>query len=197
MRRTGAVPAALCAVVAFGCGKPTVESVGRRIGGVWAVESHTTNAAGCDAEGPSTLDAVRERHFVAVATKTLGESRLTLASCVDVGACRDKERRLAAGEMLSGEWFYEFTTVAEGGRLAARYASTGFASEDRKTCSGGSASERTLEVRDGKLRIEERTRTARDYPADAEGGCWTDRALAAAEGQPCSRLQVLIATAVR
>ena len=108
-----------------------------------------------------------------------------------------KERRLAAGEMLSGEWFFEFTTVGEGGRLAARYASTGFASEDRKTCSGGSASDRTLELRDGKLRIEERTRTARDYPADQEGGCWTDKALAAAEGQPCSRLQVLTATAVR
>ena len=38
MRRTSAVCAALCAVAVSGCGKPTVDSVGRRIGGVWTVD---------------------------------------------------------------------------------------------------------------------------------------------------------------
>ena len=188
--------AVACAAV-LGCGAPTVEKLGEKWGGVYAVESFTTNATGCDGEGASTLESLRERHVVVVATKTLGESRVGVLSCADLEACREKARQLAAGEMLSGEYFYDFTTVTPGGGLSARYASSGFASEDRKLCTGGSASDRTLTRVGDRLRIEERTRRASDYPADAEGGCWTDKALAAAEGKPCGQLRVLTATAVR
>ncbi len=185
-----------CAAAVAGCQRQTVAGAAEAWKGIYAIQTYTVNAAGCDGEGPSALDSLRDRFVLVFPATTMGQPRLGIMSCRDLDECRDKARRQAAGEMLSGEFGYELVEIGADGRLSARYASTGFGSPDHKTCTGGSASDRALERAAGVLRLEERTRRARDYPADDEGACWTDRALAAAEGEPCSQLTVLTASLV-
>lgn len=183
-----------CAAGLAGCRRQTVAGAAEAWQGIYALRTYTVNAEGCEREGPSALDQLRDRFILVFPAETMGQPRLGVLSCRDLDECRDKARRQAEGEMLSGEFGYEFVAIGADGRLSARYASTGFASEDHKTCTGGSASDRSLERADGVLRLEERTRRALDYPADDQGACWTDRAQAAAEGQPCGQLTVLTAS---
>lgn len=202
MRARPTVPilAVACTAAALGCGRTGslggVDDALEQLAGVWEVDGYAVNAEGCEQEGPAALESLGDRRFVVYGGRTHGQPWLGVLSCRELADCRELAARLEAGGLSSGEYAYQFTT-AEGGRLTADYASSGFASEDGKTCTGGSASTRTLEGLPGpagtvRLRIEERTRKAPDFPT-RDGGCWTDAAHAAAEGRPCARRLTLTA----
>jgi hypothetical protein len=183
----------------LGCGRGgslgSVDDAVERLAGVWEVDGYAVNAEGCDQEGPPALESLGHRRFVVYGGRTLGQPWLGVLSCREAADCRELAARLASGALASGEYSYQFTT-AEDGRLTAEYATSGFATADGTACTGGSASTRTLERLPGagaeRLRIEERTRAAADFPT-RDGGCWTDAALPAAEGRPCTRRLTLTA----
>jgi len=193
MRDVAGVVVLVCAATGWGCRGETIEGAAQSLKGVYKIESYTLNKGSCDREGAPALDTLGDRFVFVFASHVMGTPVLTLLSCRDLATCREKARKQEEGAILSGDFAYSFTTLDSRGRLSSRYSSSGSASADKKSCTGGSASDHVLVHGEGKLRIEDRTRAAKDYPADDKGQCWTDKALAAAEGQACRQLTVYTA----
>jgi hypothetical protein len=158
--------------------------------GVYQLDAATENPAACDAEGPSVLDTIAQKQFVALGLKMLTINGLQVISCADDAGCASTAANAKGGGGWAAAWGWFFSESVAADQLGGLSASSGFAQ-------GGTCTERSytalavMRVGDG-LRIDERRTDLADAPAD-NGICWAEPAKQRAEaaGLPCSSLRVL------
>jgi len=65
--------------------------------GVYQLDTATENPTACDAEGPSNLDTIAQKQFVAIRLKMLTVSGLQLISCADDAGCASTATMVKGG----------------------------------------------------------------------------------------------------
>jgi len=158
--------------------------------GVYQLDSASENPTGCDAEGPSNLDTIAQRQFVAIRLKMLTVSGLQLISCADDAGCASTATMVKSGGGWAAAWSWFLSESTATDQLGGLSASSGFAQSG--VCTGRSYTALTLTRQSDTLRLEARTTDLADLPAD-NGVCWADPAKERSEaaGRPCSSLRVL------
>jgi len=165
-----------------GCGGLSSE-----LEGIYDIGTWTQNPDACDAEGASILEQQPETSFYVRVETFFGQKFLNAALCSDLADCQAQ-----AGDNtinLNG-WAFDGGDDANGWTGATVFA-------------GGSGDQCTGQVTDhvmtssgpDTVRIESRTRETLPFPVDSDGFCSTDKAREAADGQPCTTLEVV--TAIR
>jgi len=158
--------------------------------GIYQLDAATENPAACDAEGPSILDTITQKQFVAIQLQMLTAKGLQLISCADDAGCASTANMVRAGGGWGGEWGWFLSRSAGVDQLGGLSASSGF--QQNGTCTGRSYTDLLLARQADALRLETRTTALADLPAD-NGICWADAAKEQSEAasRPCSSLRVL------
>jgi hypothetical protein len=158
------------------------------LGGIYEMTAWTHNETGCASEGPSILDTQSDKFLMVRGNRIFGVFVIEIVPCASLTDCRaeamDSALNLTAlGLLDSGSDSAGWT----GGRIFAGGSST---------CSG-EVTETALRAEGAMaITIEAWTTKTGEFPLDSEGFCSTDDAKQAAQGKPCSELQVLRATLV-
>lgn len=154
--------------------------------GVYTLSSWTENAADCAAEGPSVLD--QRPPMVYIKTDNfLGVEFVNVVSCDDLAECQAKAND--ANTIHLGGFTFDEGSDSTGWR-----STTAFGFESEGTCDGSVTETVMTSPIDGTIRIESRRTDAPPFPADAAGECPDEAVIAAAAGQPCTALEVVVAT---
>ncbi len=171
----------------------SVEQAGAELEGIYRLQTHTRNDAGCDLEGESVLDAETAGYLALYTNEAMGEQFVQATACAGPDDCREK----AGLSRAMGTYWTAFELVfsePDTGGLLGDEVSTGTASMSADDPCYGTVSEHRLEPTEGGIRIEQRATVIDEFPKD-DRFCTTDAARAAARGAACSRLVVI--TAVR
>lgn len=173
-----------CVVLAtllIGCG-----SDGSAMEGIYALDTWSRNDGACDAEGPA-VNTQSQPVFFLKYEKFFGYGALNMRQCADLAECQAEY-----GEEdtihLGGPSF------DEGDDDSGWTGQSFFAFGSNGTCSGSVIDYRLDAVGSDGVRIEQRTRDTGDFPANAEGDCDEDDIVEAAEGMPCTELEVFTGT---
>jgi hypothetical protein len=170
----------LFAVFLVGCGGSLTE-----LEGIYNVTAWTENTAGCGAEGASVLETMSDKAIYVEEDEFFGEKFVAAVHCTDEADCRAKA---GMDTLFLDGFFFE-----SGGDDDGWKGQTVFAS-GTDMCSGQVIDHAMSGDVGTSIRIESRTRESRPFAKDSEGFCDTDDAREAAEGQPCTELEVLSAT---
>jgi len=159
--------------------------------GVYQLDTATENPTACDAEGPSNLDTIAQKQFVAIRLKMLTVSGLQLLSCADDAGCASTATMVKGGGGWAAAWAWFLSESTGPDQLGGLSASSGFGQTG--ICTGRSYTAVALIRQSDTLRLEARTTNLADLPADNNGVCWADPAQERSEaaGRPCSSLRVL------
>ena len=164
--------------IAAGCGGG-IES---DLEGIYRIDTWTDNPTACS-EGPSVLADRGDTALYLQAQSLLGTDFLNAETCADVPTCRTT----AQGGNSFGLGFVD-------GSDDDGWTGTG-AQAGGDGAGGCQGARRDFSLTGATMiRIEIRTVTSQPFPEDGEGFCTTDAALDAAEGQPCTGLEVITAT---
>lgn len=165
-----------------GCGDD-----GSALQGIYAIDTWTDNAAGCDAEGESILDTQSDTALYLKEENFLGAKFLSGVLCADVAACAE----MAADDetIHLGRYSFEDGSDADGWR--AGYCS---AFCDAGTCDGDYVENVLTSRAEGEIRLETRSTPVTGVADDGDGFCDDAAARAAAEGEACGSLEVIAAT---
>jgi hypothetical protein len=158
--------------------------------GVYQLDAATENPSACDLEGPSVLDTITQKQFVAIQMKALTVNGLQLVSCADDAGCASTATMVRAGGGWGAEWGSFLSSSLGSDQLGGFSASSGFL--QGSTCVSRTYNDLTLTRQSDTLRLETRTTALADVPAD-NGTCWADptKERAEAAALPCSSLRVL------
>jgi hypothetical protein len=166
-------------VVLAGCGDDFT-----KLSGIYTINTWTQNDTACDAEGPSVA-STREPMFYIRKEDFLGLEFLNVSLCDDLAMC---EADAADENTINlGGWSFE-----EGNDTAGWTDQSAFAFDSNGTCTG-SVRDTIMTSVDRMVRIESRERDVAPFPP-VGGDCPDEDAVAAAEGQPCTSLEVTTAT---
>ncbi|MBX3158533.1 MAG: hypothetical protein KF773_21365 [Deltaproteobacteria bacterium] len=154
--------------------------------GVYLLDDWTANPAGCNAEGPSRLANENDKALFVEIADFLGVKFVNAVTCTDVAECKAKA---AEDTLFLGGFAFEGGNDKDGWK-----GRSSFASGNNTTCSGSVVD--FVMTGDGtKLRIESRRTDASGFTPNASSGfCEADDAVKAAQGQPCTELEVITAT---
>ena len=158
--------------------------------GVYQLDTATENPAACDVEGPSVLDTIAPKQFVALALKMLTINGLQVISCADDAGCASTVAQAKSGGGWAAAWSWFFSESVGANALGGLSASSGF--QQSGTCTERTYTALTLTRAGDVLRIEARRTDLADVPAD-NGICWAEPAKQRSEAAalPCSSLRVL------
>lgn len=174
--------AALCVLALAACGD---EGASTALEGIYAVGTWTENPTACDAEGPSV--APLNDPFVYVKLESFfGSEFLNVVNCDDEADC---DARASDDDTIHLSGFaFDLGNDRDGW---TSHSSAGFG--DTPDCTGFVTDGR-LTSAEPSIRIEKRRTDSAPF-SDAE--CSDEAAEAAAAGQPCADLEVVVATFVR
>lgn len=172
----------LLGLLLIGCGG---DDDGTAFEGIWRADTWTENTMGCT-EGPSVL-ATRDAFFYTKNESFLGQSFVNVKGCDDIATCKME----ANDDDTINIGMFGFDEGSDGAGWTVHNVS-GFSFQGQ--CEGS--------VGDGKLtisattwRIEGRTVDVAPFPAGTgDEPCPEDKVEKAAEGQPCTQLEVVTAT---
>lgn len=154
--------------------------------GVYEASAWTENTAGCDAEGPSKLANESQTMFYIKLENFFGEF-LNIKFCADLATCQEEAGDADTIHLGS----YTFEDGGDDGWSVGWYS--GFGDFDTGICDGDWVeAELTSSGEDG-VRLEVRRTAAGGFMEDSDGFCDDDAGREAAEGQPCTELEVLTA----
>jgi hypothetical protein len=155
--------------------------------GIYRIDSHTRNELACSPDGA----AVEGTHEFAVGfmQKFFGIELLTFYSCASPADCRDKATN-TTGFLIDFSFSVQFVGDGE---LTGGGGSSGFNRDG--VCEEGEVWDTRLTLTGSSLRIQQGITVSDNYPAD-DGTCATDLAADAADGNECSKMEVLTATFV-
>lgn len=169
-----------------GCADPTDGEA--TLDDIFAVSTHTLNSAACEPGGtPVVFD---DGLLIGFADVAAGPDDWTLLSCASEAACRAAVEALAAGGGGTFDFGFSVDARTDDGTYLGTGASTGFF--EGAVCTGGELRETRVRLAGASLRVEVSIIPADDYPSP-DGSCSTMQARAAAEGNPCTQLEVLTA----
>ena len=157
--------------------------------GVYTADTWTENPTACNAEGPSVLADQSRLTFYVKLESFLGETFINVNFCDDLADCQ----ALANDEDTLHLGSYFFTGSDGAGWTTALYS--GFAPEGGN-CEGEYVTGTLTAPEPGTLRLERREQEAGGFPPEDDGFCDDDKGAQAAEGQPCSTLEVFTATTI-
>lgn len=194
MRQVARIAVAALMLPLLGCGQAlTLEQAGASMQGVYRIETHTLNDAGCDEEGASVLSA--DAGYLALfADEAMGEPIVRATGCTDPHDCRTKAGQSRAMQPYWAEFELVFTAVEGGASLSGEEISTGSASSSETDPCYGTVSQHELTNGEGGLRIEQRSTAIDEFPKEGRR-CTGEGARAVARSARCNRLRVI--TAVR
>jgi len=161
---------------------------GSELQGIYQADTWTKNDTACDAEGPSILATQTETTFYIKQEDFLGSKFLNLNFCADQAACAT----LAAdGDTIHlGMW--GFDSGSDGDGWTSEFYS-GFP-DASNVCQGAYVTTTLTGTGGQSVRVEVREVTAGGFPPDADGFCADADGKAAAQGQPCTSLEVMSAS---
>ena len=171
----------------------SLEQTGAELEGIYRLQTHTRNDAGCELEGESVLDGEAAGYLALFTNEAMGEQYVQATACANADDCREK----ATLSRAMGTYWAAFEIVfseADVDGLLGDEVSTGSASMSADDPCYGTVAEHRLEAVEGAIRIEQRATVIDEFPKDGRF-CTTDAARAAAREAACSRLVVI--TAVR
>ena len=171
---------ALVLLAAAGCGGSFTE-----LEGVYNIDTWTRNDASCDAEGGSILEDQTDHSIFVQQQEFLGQEFLAGVLCTDVADCQDKA---AEDTLFLGAFNFDKGSDSDGWTGGIVFAGGGGAD-----CSGG-VTDIVMTSSGDSIRIESRTRQSVPFPPGPDGFCDSEDAKDAAEGQPCTELEVVTAT---
>jgi hypothetical protein len=149
--------------------------------GIYEVVRHTENTSGCDAEGPSVLEADVQPFFVVATVILRGSPIGSLESCNDLADCRAAAAQLRQYGLrtdVSSPGFRASPELSQSlvcdatleGALASSSLAGRFDDPDPSVCSLAQTDETITRAPDGALRIEGRTFDWQT-PRDEDGFC--------------------------
>jgi hypothetical protein len=153
--------------------------------GVYTIDTHTLNLAGCDAEGDSVL-AQRSPNLFIKSENFLGEKFVNVNECESVAECSADASDDST--LHIGQWGFQ-----DGSDAAGWVSTSAFASKVGDECQA-TRFESKLVDEGGSVRIEERTSHATFAPGGGSDECPDDAALTASATAPCEQLEVVTAT---
>jgi hypothetical protein len=156
--------------------------------GIYEVDTWTLNDTACGAEGPSVLATQSQTTFYLKLENFLGAKFLNMNFCDDTAECE----MLAADEGTIHLGMYGFEG-SDGGGWASEWFS-GF--PDMNEVCQGEYVEAALAGTDQGIRVDVRSTAAGGFAPDADGFCDDEAGKQAAEGQPCTQLEVIAASRV-
>ena len=114
---------------------------------------------------------------------------LDFVSCASVADCDAKRSAIERGEGYSAELSHQLSGPVEGDTVRGQmvWAGTSF---ETGACEGSIVDLQLIAKADGLLHLESRESVTVQY-AKKDDACWSDDAVAAAEGQPCGTLQTI------
>ena len=171
----------------------SVEQAGAELEGIYRLQTHTRNDAGCDLEGESVLDGEAAGFLALYTNEAMGQQFVQATACAGADDCREK----AGLSRAMGTYWAAFDLVfsePDATSLLGDEVSTGTASMSADDPCYGTVSEHRLEQTERGIRIEQRATVIDEFPKD-DRFCKTEAARAAAGDSACSRLVVI--TAVR
>lgn len=162
--------------------------------GTYRVTAYTSNANGCDAEGPSMLETLSDTQLVLADQVFLGQRSLQLASCKDDTDCAAKWTAIRTSKPYASEYIFTLSSQTSENVLGG-FSASGGPSEQEGLCRREYSVHSLSMAEDGALRFESRLKRLADQP-ERDGVCWVEpaRFKRDAEGRPCSTLTVLEAT---
>jgi hypothetical protein len=172
----------LVAVSSAGCGG---DELSTGFEGVYSIETWTENDGSCDSEGPSVLEQQSQTMFFLRVEEFLFSSYLHAQLCTDLSSCRVRAADPAL--VVTGGWSFRDGSDADG------WTSSTFSNEVVGACVGTLESYSLTSPSDGVLEIRIERTAGVEFPP-APDGCDPELAEAAAEGQPCTYLEVVTAT---
>ena len=171
----------------------SVEQTGAELEGIYRLQTHTRNDAGCDLEGESVLGDETAGYLALYTNEAMGKKVVQATACAGADDCREK----AGLSRAMGSYWTAFELVFSepgAGGLLGDEVSTGTASMSADDPCYATVSEHRLQAVDGGIRIEQRSTVVDEFPKE-DRFCTTAAARAAAREAACSRLVVI--TAVR
>jgi len=188
-------PIVLAALAAFaaqvGCASDPPSGAAQAasgLAGIYKIDSHTQNAAGCDKEGGAGPNI--GTHLVIKSQSLLGKTVLTAAPCADIAACQTKQKDSTVD--LSG-WPFE-----SGSDSAGWTGVSTSASGSGSSCSGTYVATKLSVPAAGKIAIDERTaEITSGILLDKDGSCSLDDVKTKGKTAPCTKLTVVKATFVQ
>ncbi len=156
--------------------------------GIYDVDTWTSNDTSCDAEGDDVLADQLRTIFYLKNENFLGYKFLNLKFCMDVADCEAMAGD--ASTIYAGEYGFDEGSDADGWRY--EYFS-GFPNAD-DVCEGVYRVATMTGPTDDTVRIEIRDTEASGFAPDADDWCDDELGKQAAQGQPCTALEVFVAT---
>ncbi len=158
--------------------------------GIYEADAWTSNDTSCDAAGDDVLADQLSTTFYVKRENFLGVKFLNLNFCDDVADCE----ALAGDASTIYLGMYGFDEGSDGAGWRSEYFS-GFPDADN-VCEGVYRVATTTQPTEDTLRVEIRDTAAGGFAPDADGFCDDEPGKQAAEGQPCTALEVFVATLV-
>ena len=170
----------------IGCGGGS--SGGTSFEGIYRVDTWTDNNTAC-VEGPSVAQG-RDPFFYVKNESFLGARFVNVKDCNDIATCTTEANE--EGTIHIGSFGFD-----EGSDAAGWTTHSAFAFDVQGQCKGG-VTDATLTISKTGFRIESRHVEAVPFPpVSGEDDCPDEKVEQAAEGQPCTELEVLTATFVQ
>lgn len=166
------------------------------LGTVFEITSYTESTAGCDREGPSSMDQLDGETFLYLyEAESFGSQITSTITCLSPDECRTKAQAWKSEQRppASRAVFYFHRSTGRNQREGI-WRTTGMAGFEQGKCQSAESGSSTMELTGNALRVELRAARA-DLPADEQGSCSTAATEKALEGKPCSVRRVLRARA--
>jgi hypothetical protein len=171
------------ALGALGCGGGGLST---DFEGTYTIATWTENSASCDLEGASILSQQSDTAFYIETASIFGNDFINAVRCTDAADCATKQ---ADSTIFLDGWAFDSGSDDKGWTGA-----TTFAGVSGSMCTGEYTEHTLTGPSPSSVRIESRTQLTRPFPTDKDGFCNTDDAKVAAEGMPCSKLEVVTGT---
>jgi hypothetical protein len=155
--------------------------------GIYQANSWTRNDTACDTEGASILETAFETDFYIKEENFLGAKFLNVKFCADQADCE----MLASDSETIHLGMWGFDRGSDGNGWTSEFYS-GFP-DTNNLCQGEFVTTKMTGMSGQSVRIEVREVTAGGFAPDSDGFCDDDAGKAAAEGQPCTSLEVMTA----
>jgi len=169
-----------------GCGG---SDTGSAMVGIYSVDTWTENDTGCASEGADVLGQQTETMFYVKVESFFGVTFLNVKFCADLADCQT-----TAGDNST---IYVGTYALDQGNDTDGWTGRSFiGSQMNNMCSGRFNEAVMTSPVEGSVRIEDTGTEVSGFPPDADGFCDLDSATQAAQGVPCTGLEVLTATRV-
>jgi hypothetical protein len=162
-----------------------------KLRGIYAIDSWTSNEAGCDAEGASVLEMMSNKKLAVKLTEFFGVELVIAVPCADATSCAEDAEAGIFG-IFAGAALFDRGSDAAGwdGDGSSHAVNNG-------VCEGNYFTQRMEVIGDKRVKVETRTFEA-TFPAEGTNGdsfdCPLESAKKAAAGQPCETLTVITAT---